>query len=279
MSPTVHPDPDDADLPESGTTGPWATWSAPTRPGPAGRGRSRQTGRAERGRRRRDRKVDVPEIATRRSSGSASPWRDLRMVLGVVLLAASALLGMRVVASGPAADTIWVVDRDLPRGTVLAEGDLRQESVVRSASVAGLSIDEPALGQVLRSDVHRDQVLTAADIAVDAGSPPTRLISVPVDAMSLPPLHRGDRVDLWSVPEADSPLATATLVLADVVVMSVVAEESAGVSGEVPVVLAVPVDVTPIVLQAVRDGALALVQVPVGVNVSTPTPPTTGARP
>lgn len=201
------------------------------------------------------------------------------MVLGVVLLAASSLLGMRVLASGPSADTIWVVDRDLPRGTVLAEGDLRQESVVRSASLAGLTIDEPALGQILSSDVHRDQVLTAADIAVVTGAPPTRLISVPVDAMSLPPLERGDRVDLWSVPEADSPLATATLVLADVAVMSVVTGESAGVSGDVPVVLAVPVDVTPVVLQAVRDGALALVQVPIGVSVSTQAPSTTGARP
>lgn len=277
MSSPAHPD--DSNLPDSSDPGPWADWNPPQGRTSRRPRRSPRPRRQPRTRQPRHRDTTAVRSRSRATTTSSAPWRDARIVVGVVLLLVSSVMGMRVVSSGPTPESVWVLERDLPQGTVLAADDLRQESLVRSASVAALTSDVEVVGRTLNTDVHRDHMLTATDIAqTGGGASSTRLISVPVDAMSLPPLRRGDRVDLWSVPAADSPLATATLVLADVAVMSTMSAESVGVSGQVPVVLAIPAEVTSAVLQAVRDGAVAVVQVPIAQIASTPNL-TSGVRP
>lgn len=273
MCPALHPDDDAQDHGGPADDGPWAQWpgtsARPSRREARRSSRRRSESPAQRSRERDpDSRARTPRVTRKRSASRlspAAPWRDVRIILGLALLLVSTVMGMRVLSSGPTPELVWVVQRDLPRNTILTDADVRQESVVRPTSVAALTSVDSVVGSVLGSDVHRDQVLTSADLtAAPSNSLPTRLVSVPIDVLALPPLQRGDRVDVWSVPDADSALATATLVLANVTVMSVASADAVGVSGDIPVVLAVPTEATAVVLQAVRDGGVAVVAVPVG---------------
>ncbi len=221
----------------------------------------------------------VPTAPAAATSGTAAPvpgsaprrirpprWLDLRLVLGVLLVLGSVLLGARVVAAADATVPVWSAAGDLAAGTVLAAGDLVAVDV-RLDDVAGayLATSTRPEGRTLARAVRNGELLPRTAL-----EEPAELVqlALPVQAGYVPPgLDRGQVVDVYAVAD---PAAGATATGDGSVALVVAAAPVQAVSGRtegvlstatttVQVVVSVPVDQAPVVLEAIGGRPLVVV--------------------
>ncbi len=240
----------------------------------------------------------VPTAPAAATSGTAAPlpgsaprrirpprWLDLRLVLGVLLVLGSVLLGARVVAAADATVPVWSAAGDLAAGTVLAAGDLVAVDV-RLDDVAGayLATSTRPEGRTLARAVRNGELLPRTAL-----EEPAELVqlALPVQAGYVPPgLDRGQVVDVYAVAD---PAAGATATGDGSVALVVAAAPVQAVSGRtegvlstatttVQVVVSVPVDQAPVVLEAIGGRPLVVV-VHGSVDVAAGVAPTPSARP
>ncbi len=194
---------------------------------------------------------------------------DLRLWLGVVLVAMATLLGAKVLTAGDDSVTVWQASRDLSIGSQAA--DLEPVSVARvTAGDRYVRTDEPVEG-VLRWPVAAGELLPRSAL-VDPSVRSTRLVTVAVDPLHAPAaLRAGDLVDVWATERAaaDAGAARPALVLQSVPVAGAT-DEAMGVGGEVGVVLDVPADLVDEIVSASRSGVLDLTAVPISSQSVTP---------
>ena len=162
-----------------------------------------------------------------RHRGSA--WRDPRLLVGVVLVAGSALVGATLLSGEETVD-VWATRDALSAGEpVRADGLVRRE--VRFADQADadryLTADQPLpVGASLTRDVGAGELLPRAAVA---DSQPATVVEVPLrvagEAVPLT-VRTGSVVDVWVTPDpsivpADDVAGPARLVLEDVRVLAV----------------------------------------------------------
>lgn len=153
-----------------------------------------------------------PSAPARRLPGRR--WRDWRLLVGVVLILASAAAGARIV--GAAADTVptWAAASDLVAGAPLREDDLVAVPVrLEAATNPYLTGPIPEGYQLIRPVAAGELVPSSALVPASQTRTTTRLVAVSLTGGAVPgPLTPGDRVDVWLVPEG---IGTAGLVSAD----------------------------------------------------------------
>lgn len=186
----------------------------------------------------------APPAATR---SRAPGWRDPRLWVGVVVVAASVLLGARVLGAADQTVTVWAAATELAPGTVLAEDDLVALRV-RFADDTDLSAyllttqSLPA-GATLTRGVGAGELVPAAAL----GEPgDTGLLQVPV-AVEPEQLAggvvAGSRVNVYLVSRggADRGYDSGEPVLEDVAVLDATApDDGYAASGLRRLVLGVP---------------------------------------
>src|SRR3954462_10271945 len=69
--------------------------------------------------------TDVPWAVRSRRPG----WRNPRLLLGVVLVAASVALGARLLSAADDTVGVWALTRDLPAGAVVDQADVERRQV------------------------------------------------------------------------------------------------------------------------------------------------------
>jgi len=179
-------------------------------------------------------------------------WRDPRLWIGVVLVAASVVAGARLFASADDTVQVWTAGSDLGAGQRLDPGDLVAQRVHFADAVAlgdYFTVDDelPAAGEVTRV-VRAGELLPRSAVGAASSS---GLVEVPiaVDAELVPPgVGPGDTVDVYLVAplgggaaQPDAPAAPAGPALDGVgVVAAPAAASSFGTSGKRQLVLAVP---------------------------------------
>ncbi|MEP6815458.1 MAG: hypothetical protein ABI873_07915 [Marmoricola sp.] len=152
-------------------------------------------------------------------------WRDPRILVGIVIVAVSVLLGVKVLASADDTVGVWALRKDLPAGTRVSAGEVERVQIrfdSRDAADRYLSADDPLpADSVLQRAVGRGELLPRNALAgVDRA-----LVEVPVsvEVDEVPSTVReGSVVDVWVTPQTATTaerLADATLVLDDVVVV------------------------------------------------------------
>jgi SAF domain-containing protein len=170
-------------------------------------------------------RADVAPAATR----SRPPgWRNPRLLLGLVLVAASVVLGARLMASADDTVPVWALTRDLPAGSVVSPADLEARNVRfpdETTADAYLSAgDQVPSGSKLARAVSAGELLPRSALAKGDGP---ALVEVPISVASddLPAtVHQGSHVDVWVTPKVsavEGRRPTATKVLDDVVVVAV----------------------------------------------------------
>jgi hypothetical protein len=134
-------------------------------------------------------------------------WRDPRLVAGVVLVAASVLLGARLLAAADDTVAVWAARHDLAAGTTVEREDLTPVRVHLSdrATDRYLSVGSaPAPGSTLAHDVGEGELLARSAVVADPGP---ALVEVPLSVApdDLPAsVRRGVVVDVWVIPHRDS---------------------------------------------------------------------------
>lgn len=171
-------------------------------------------------------------------------WRDARLWVGVAILAASVLLGARVLGQADRSVTVWAARVELPVGQPVDEADLvaRRVRFLDEADEARyLRADRPLPEpRMLTRPVAAGELVPAAALGA---APSAGRLSVPISVPSLavpPQVGPGSVVDVWVTIENDSGRAVSRPVLTEVVVLAAPAPgEGFGASDDRQLVLAV----------------------------------------
>lgn len=179
-----------------------------------------------------DPSTGAPEAARSRRAG----WRDPRMWIGTLIVAASIVAGARLFAAADDSVEVWAVAAPMAAGDLVDSGDLTPQRL-RFADVGDLDRyyrTDQALPETARlsREVGTGELLARSALTGDDHSLATTAITL--DALHVPPgLIPGDEVVLLAG-EAKEPLLEA-------VVVDVPATASEFGSGaEQPVVIGVP---------------------------------------
>ncbi len=169
------------------------------------------------------------DTAAPRATRSRRPgWRNPRLILGLLLVAASVVVGARLMAAADDTVGIWVVSRDLPEGATLADGDVQRRQVRfpddETADRYLAASDDLPEAATLNRPVAAGELLPRAAIAAESGAD---LVEVPISVASddLPAtVRQGSVVDIWVAPKVSAvggQQPKAVPVLTDVVVVAV----------------------------------------------------------
>ncbi|MGZ0148233.1 SAF domain-containing protein [Kribbella sp. WER1] len=147
-------------------------------------------------------------------------WKDGRLVLGVLLVAVTALAGAKLLSSADDTTTVWAAKHELRVGAALTDDDLTTVRVrFTSSSESGryLSADADLKGMVVGRAVGQGEFVPK-DAAVPKSDRDRTEMPLAVATGHLPPdLAVGDVVDVWVVPKEEgrpaSQLWTAVRVL------------------------------------------------------------------
>jgi Flp pilus assembly protein CpaB len=158
-----------------------------------------------------------------RGGGSGSLLAGVRVpetVLGVLLVAGSALGGLVWYRSATAPQTVVVAAGDLPRGHVLTAADLRAATVSGAEGITLVAGDEARglIGQAVRVDLSAGTPLTPAVVAETAPlDPGEALVATAVGPGEYPPsLAAGDRVRVVVIADAaEDDTGVASIAVAD----------------------------------------------------------------
>lgn len=156
----------------------------------------------------------APQPATR---ATAPGWRDVRLWVGLLIVAASVLVGARVLASADDTVAVWAAREDLVAGSTVAAEDVVAVRV-RFRDAAQLEGYLPADaawedGRVLLRDVGAGELVPLAATGEEPDDT-VRLLPIAVDPAQVPPgVVAGSVVDVWAagseVAAADAPSATS----------------------------------------------------------------------
>ncbi len=178
-------------------------------------------------------------------------WRDPRLWVGVALVAASVLLGARLLAAADDMVTVWAAGSDLGIGQRLEPDDLvaqriRFDDAQAQAGYLGADDELPADATLLRP-VTAGELVPAAALGPADGSARVEL-PLSVDPERLPDLGAGTTVDVYLLAtgrDADGRKVRLDPgpVLADVTVVDASTPDGGfGSSGQRRVVVAVPAE-------------------------------------
>ena len=178
---------------------------------------------------------------------TAPGWRDPRLWIGVAIVAASVLVGARVLARADESVTVWTAAADLPVGHEVQESDLRatrvrflDETDAARYLVVGRPLPEPS---TLLRPVEAGELVPAAAVG-DPGDDGLLSVPVSVPALSVPPdVAPGSLVDVWVTTESDAGRPVSRPLLTGVVVLAApAATDGFGASGDRQLVLGVGAD-------------------------------------
>lgn len=173
-----------------------------------------------------------------------------RRWVGLALIAAALGIGIVTVQQADTRTMMVIAARDIAMGVELQAEDLTAVPVFLSGAAGLYAEDEEALvGTVAPRNFARGELMPLS--VQSQGSVPMRqVLSVPIRPQFLPPLVRGDHIDLWATPEESPP----TLILANVTVLD--ARPSS--TTQATLTLSVPPAQVPAVLAAAENARVSV---------------------
>lgn len=208
-------------------------------------------------------------------------WRDARLVVGLLLVLVSVAVGVQIFRTADRTTAVWAAARDLDSGAVLAADDLVQRRArLLESSSEYVSGARPPVGYVVVRPVGAGELVPRGALVAPSKAPERRLVTVPVSRGHLPAgLAAGQRVDVYVTPTSRSgDTEPAALVAASAVVADVgdAGGRLGSATADVSVVLSVPPDLVPGLVDAVRHGDADLVRIPLG-STATASPQGSGS--
>ncbi len=160
-------------------------------------------------------------------------WLDIRVIGGVLLIVAAVVVGARVIGASSHTSPVWAATRSLAAGTVLTSADLVAVEVNLGTnaghylSAGGTAVAGSSLGVAVGAG---ELVPVSAVAPTKAG----KVVVIGVSPDRMPPgVSHGSVIDLYLTSGGASSASSATTVLVSsgIVVQSVVAPASGGLSG------------------------------------------------
>ena len=190
---------------------------------------------------------------------------DLRALVGVLLMLAAT--GGAIVAWTAAENTrpVVVATRDLPGGTILAEGDLavrrvRVDDGMFAAAIAGPDVSS-LVGRQLAEPVHAQQLLVQAQVSPKPSVPPGQLVlTIPIrpDNAAGGRVRSGDLVQVLATSNKGKPDSKTDVILAQATVYDAGRDDANSVVGSTATTANAAAPATWVALVVTQDQAVQL---------------------
>lgn len=141
----------------------------------------------------------TPTLRTRRAR-----WKDGRLLLGVLLVAITALAGAKLLSTADDTTAVWAAKRDMPIGTTISGDDLTTMTVrftSDSAAAQYVAADADLKGLVVTRPISKGEFVPRQAATTKSDSQHTEL-PLSIATGRLPSdTAVGDHVDVWVVPK------------------------------------------------------------------------------
>jgi hypothetical protein len=190
---------------------------------------------------------------------------DPRLWLGIFFIFVAMIIGQIVVSNASARVPAVTLNSNIAKGALIQEGDVSVATVSVPFAQNLISVPGDAVGSIASTDLFAGDLVSVNSIssgfAIDA-----RNVSVPIRAGHLPQVNPGEKVDIWMTPSLDGVAlpGPATLIIPNAVIAAAPEYIDAGMDTSVTVLISQ--DQVQALVQAMRDGVIDLVAIPMTGN-------------
>jgi hypothetical protein len=188
--------------------------------------------------------------------------QDPRLWLGILFIVAAMIIGQLVVTSASVRVPAVALNSNIAQGALIQESDvaLVQVSVPNVKNL--ISVPSDVVGKVATTDLFAGDLVSVHSISNGFASD-ARNVSVPIRAGHLPQVSPGEKVDIWMTPSLDGVAlpGPASLIISNAVIAAAPEFIDAGMDTSVTVLISQ--DQVQVLVQAMRDGVIDLVAIPV----------------
>jgi hypothetical protein len=188
--------------------------------------------------------------------------QDPRLWLGISFVVAAMIIGQFVISSASARVSAVTLNSNIAQGSLIRESDVNSVQVSVPNVENLISVPSEVVGKVATTDLFAGDLITVHSIsngfAIDA-----RNVSIPIRAGHLPQVSQGEKVDIWMTPSLDGVAlpGPASLIIPNAVIAA--APEFIDVGMDTSVTVLISQEQVQVLVQAMRDGLIDLVAIPV----------------
>lgn len=188
--------------------------------------------------------------------------QDPRLWLGILFILAAMIIGQLVISSASARVSAVTLNSNIAQGALIRDGDVTSVQVSVPNVENLISVPSDVVGKVATTDLFAGDLLSVHSITNGFASD-ARNVSVPVRAGHLPQVSPGEKVDIWMTPSLDGVAlpGPAGLIIPNAVIAAAPEFIDAGMDTSVTVLISQ--DQVQVLVQAMRDGVIDLVAIPV----------------
>jgi hypothetical protein len=191
--------------------------------------------------------------------------QDPRLWLGILFVVAAMIIGQLVISNASVRVPAVTLNSNIAQGAQILESDVTLVQVSLPNTENLISVPGEVVGKIATTDLFAGDLISVHSIAngfaVDA-----RKVSIPIRAGHLPQVSPGEKVDVWMTPSVDGVAlpGPATLIIPNAVIAATPEFIDAGMDTSVTIL--VSQDQVQVLVQAMRDGVIDLVAIPVSGN-------------
>ena len=193
--------------------------------------------------------------------------QDPRLWLGITFIVAAMIIGQLVISKASARVSALALNANISQGAIIRASDVSSVQVAIPNPENLISVPSDAIGKVATTDLFVGDLISTHSISNGFASD-VRTVSVPIRAGHLPQINPGEKVDVWMTPSLDGVAlpGPATLIIPSAVIAS--APEVVDSGMDTSVTVQVSQDQVQVLVQAMRDGVIDLVAIPISRNES-----------
>jgi hypothetical protein len=193
--------------------------------------------------------------------------QDPRLWLGILFIFAAMSIGQLVISSASARVPAVTLNANVAEGALIRESDVTSVQVSVPGFENLISMPNEVVGMVAATDLFAGDLVSVHSIS-NSFATDARNVSVPVRAGHLPQVRPGEKVDIWMTPSLDGVAlpGPASLIIPNAVIAAAPEFVDAGMDTSVTVLISQ--DQVQVLVQAMRDGVIDLVAIPVTGNQS-----------
>lgn len=193
--------------------------------------------------------------------------QDPRLWLGILFLITAMIIGQLVVRGASARVPAVTLNSNIAQGALIRESDVSSVQVAVPATENLISVPSEVVGKIASTDLFAGDLLSVYSVSNEFSSD-ARSVSVPIRAGHLPQVSPGEKVDVWMTPSLDGVElpGPAKLIIANAVMAN--APEFIDAGMDTSVTVQISQDQVQVLVQAMRDGLIDLVAIPMTGNGS-----------
>ena len=176
------------------------------------------------------------------------------------------IIGQLVVSGASARVPAVTLNSNIAQGAQIRASDVSAVQVSVPLTENLISIPSEVVGKIATTDLFVGDLVSVHSISTGFASE-VRTVSIPIRAGHLPEVNPGEKVDIWMTPSLEGVAlpGPAKLIIPNAVIANALEFVDSGMDTSVTVLISQ--ELVQVLVQAMRDGLIDLVAIPVAGNL------------